>query len=63
MPDFSDLMKVCEPFACVANLIDSLPEWSDGDLALREFMPGTWPTIADIRKLRDTMERAGWKMK
>lgn len=59
----SRLMAACAPFARVADLIDRLPEWTDGDIGLRGFMPGIWPTVADVRKLRDEMVRIGWKPK
>ncbi len=59
--DWDALMATAIPFARVANIIDTLPEWTDADLPLRGFMPSAWPTVGDARKLRDELVRLGWK--
>lgn len=56
-----DLMEFCDPFARAANIIDALPRRLPEDTPLREVLPGIWPTVGDIRRLRDEMKQLGWK--
>lgn len=60
MPKKGELFNVCDPFARVANIIDSLPSKPTDDVPLRDLLPGVWPTAGDIRKLRDAMKKLGW---
>lgn len=55
------LIEAAAPFVRVANIVDALPEWTEEHLPLRGFMPGIWPTVGDIRRLRDELVRLGWK--
>jgi len=56
------LLKLCDPFGRVANIIDSLPSRLDNDeTPLRELLPGIWPTLGDLRRLRDEMKKQGWR--
>lgn len=54
------LFDLCDPLARVANIVDALPNRKPDDLPLRECLPGIWPTLGDIRKIRDEMVRRGW---
>lgn len=57
-----DLLDACDPFARVANIIDALPEkyrLAD-NTALHDYVPGAWPTIGDIRRVRDALVAIGW---
>lgn len=53
------LTDACDPFARVANIIDAAQDVSD-DTPLRDVLPGIWPTVGDVRKLRDAMVKRGW---
>lgn len=55
------LVPLCATFARVANIVDKLPELPSDDTPLREFIPGIWPTIGDVRRIRDELKRLGWK--
>ena len=52
------IIDVCDPFARAANIID--PLGLDDDIPLREVLPGIWPTVGDLRKLRDELVKLGW---
>lgn len=56
-----DLLAACDTFARVANVIDALPDRLPDDRPLRDVMPGAWPTVGDVRKLRDAMVKVGWQ--
>lgn len=53
------LFDACDPFARVANIVDALPS-VPGDTPIRDVLPGAWPTVHDLRKLRDEMRALGW---
>lgn len=56
-----EMFNVCDPFARAANIIDgALGEDLSSDTPLRELLPGLWPTLGDIRRLRDEMVKRGW---
>lgn len=55
----TDLFDACDTFARAANIIDALPKMS-AETPLREVLPGIWPTVGEIRKLRDAMVDLGW---
>jgi hypothetical protein len=42
--------KAADPFARVLAIIDGLGEESD-DYPLREYLPGAWPLVGELRKL------------
>lgn len=51
------------PFARLANIIDALPsaKMIRDDEPIRRYIPGSWPTVGDARRLRDELVRLGWK--
>jgi len=54
------LFDACDPFARAANILDAHPQKPYNDDPLRELLPGVWPTMGDLRKLRDAMVAMGW---
>jgi hypothetical protein len=56
------MFEVCDTFARAANIIDGArgSDLSD-ETPLRELLPGIWPTIGDLRRLRNEMVKLGWK--
>lgn len=61
-PELKILLKACDTFGRACRIIDALPpghERMNSDL-LRNVLPGIWPTVGDLRKLRKAMEDAGW---
>lgn len=52
------LFDACDTFARAANIIE--PFALDSETPLREHLPGIWPTVGDIGKLRDAMVALGW---
>lgn len=48
-------------FARVANIIDALPYGQKDSEPLRNVLPGLWPTVGDVRKLRDFLKANGWQ--
>lgn len=57
------LIEAAAPFARVANLLDALPPGHAAlyTTPLRDVLPGAWPTVGDVRRLRDELVRLGWK--
>lgn len=59
------LLRAGDPFARVANIIDAEPPAGinrfPDDTPLRNVIPGAWPTVGDLRKLRDALVAAGWR--
>ncbi len=57
------LFEACDPFARVANVIDALPPSHrvSSDAPLFDALPRVWPTVGDVRKLRDAMTDLGWR--
>ncbi len=55
------LILATVPFARIANIIDALPNREPDELPLRDSMPAAWPTVGDVRRLRDELVRLGWK--
>lgn len=62
-PEPPKLFELAGRFARIANIIDALPtaHYQPDDLPLIEAMPGSWPTVGDVRRLRDELVRLGWK--
>lgn len=56
----SEFFDACDPFARAANIIDGAQPDLRDDHPLRELLPGIWPTIGDLRRLRDAMVEKGW---
>lgn len=54
------LFDLCDPFARAANIIDGAGTATD-NTPLRDVLPGIWPTVGDLRRLRDEMVAKGWK--
>lgn len=61
MSAIDNLLKTAEPFARVANIIDALPDRAHDRESLRNHMPAVWPTVGDVRRLRDAAVAAGWR--
>lgn len=61
MPKRSKLFDTCDPFARAANIIDAACR--PDNTPLRNVLPGIWPTVGDLRKLRDAMVALGWTNK
>ena len=55
------LMAACDTFARAANVIDALPDRLSDDEPLRDVIPGIWPTLGDLRRLRDELVACGWQ--
>lgn len=58
---FRQLLLAGTPFVRAANIIDALSPRISDDQPLREYVPGAWPTVGDLRRLRDALVAAGWK--
>lgn len=43
-------------FERLGRVIDALPERLPDDVPLRDAMPGAWPTVGDLRKMREEFE-------
>ena len=58
LPVSPDLFEAGKPFVSVANIIDALPDSHHVSDAtpLRDVLPGVWPTVGELRKLRDALE-------
>ena len=54
------LLKACDPFARVAIIVDRLPDRLPDDTPARDVMPGIWPTLGELRRLRDELVATGW---
>ncbi len=40
-----------ETFKSLCKVIDALPDRLPAETPLRDAMPGTWPTVGDLRRL------------
>lgn len=48
----SDLLAVADPFIRVLAIMDAPPGHPPaGDSPLREYLPGLWPSVGDLRTL------------
>ncbi len=59
--DSSAVFAAVDTFCRAANILDALPDRQSDDVPLREVLPGIWPTVGDLRQLRDVMKAYGWK--
>lgn len=57
------LVTACDTFARVANVIDAVPDRLPDDKPLRDVLPGVWPTVGDVRRVRDELVAMGWRPK
>lgn len=58
----ASIAAAAAPFARIANILDELGDTtSESSTPLRNAVPGIWPTVGDIRRLRDELVRMGWK--
>lgn len=58
----ASIAAAAAPFARIANILDELGDTTlEHTTPLRNVVPGTWPTVGDIRRLRDVLVRMGWK--
>lgn len=55
------LIEAAAPFARVAVFIDRLPDRRDDLDSFRHYCSEAWPTVGDVRKLRNELVRLGWK--
>lgn len=54
----NSIEDVCAPFVRLANVMDALPgKRIDDETPLRDLVPGRWPTLGDVRRLRDFVNR------
>lgn len=62
-----ELLRVLDPFARVVEIQKRLPNpFHDNtldDTPLRDVLPGSWPTMKDIRALHAFAVAHGWKCK
>lgn len=62
-----ELLRVLDPFARVVEIQKALPNpFHDNTLdttPLRDVLPGSWPTMKDIRALHEFAVAHGWKCK
>ena len=51
--DNRELLAAAEPFRRALEIIDALPPGfrPADNSALREYLPGVWPTVGELRKL------------
>lgn len=54
------LLEACKAFAAAANVIDALPTRIDDTRPLRDVLPGAWPTVGDLRLIRDHLVASGF---
>jgi hypothetical protein len=59
--ELTELIAAAGPFGRVANIIDALPpsHRCDDDMPMRDAMPGEWPTVGELRRLRNAMRAIG----
>ncbi len=50
-------------FINLANIIEALPRHVRDDEALRDHLPGLWPTVGDLRSLVKQLQEEGWQRK
>jgi hypothetical protein len=55
---YKKLFDACDTFARAANILEGLA--LDSETPLREVLPGIWPTVGELGKLRDEMVALGW---